>query len=177
MLLFEDASIGIIGGADGPTVVFVADGFGWINAFGLLLVMLLLVPNIVYALRCCKRESPLPHAGKISRALTVSEQIGRFGSMFCTVFDFGLFPYGYPSVTAFLAAVIGCPLLLLLYWIFWALFFRRETRFRARMLAILPSLLFFLFGLSLLHPLILVFSLLFAVCHIRITWLNTKELP
>ena len=175
-MLIDDASIGIIGGADGPTAIFITDGFGWINGFGLLLVLLILLPNIVYALRLRKQPKNAQPAESVSRTLTILEQIGRFGCMLCSVFDFGFGPFGYPSVAAFLAAGIGCPLLLLLYWLFWALYFHGETRFRARMLAILPSLLFFLFGLTLLHPLLLGFSLLFAICHIRITWLNTAAL-
>ena len=46
-------NISIIGGADGPTSVFVAGklGMNWLNTFGLVLVILLLIPNIIYAVR------------------------------------------------------------------------------------------------------------------------------
>ena len=42
-------NISIIGGADGPTSVFVAGklGMNWLNTFGLVLVILLLIPNII----------------------------------------------------------------------------------------------------------------------------------
>ena len=44
-------NISIIGGADGPTSVFVAGklGMNWLSTFGLVLVILLLIPNIIYA--------------------------------------------------------------------------------------------------------------------------------
>ena len=46
-------NISIIGGADGPTSVFVAGklGMNWLSTFGLVLVILLLIPNIIYAVR------------------------------------------------------------------------------------------------------------------------------
>ena len=49
-------SISIIGGADGPTSVFIAGklGMNWINFFGFILVILLLVPNVIYA---CKERN------------------------------------------------------------------------------------------------------------------------
>jgi len=42
-------NISIIGGADGPTSVFVAGklGMNWLSTFGLILVILLLIPNII----------------------------------------------------------------------------------------------------------------------------------
>ena len=41
----------IIGGADGPTSIFLAEKTGWLNIFGLILVVLLLIPNIIYAIK------------------------------------------------------------------------------------------------------------------------------
>ena len=49
-------SISIIGGADGPTSVFIAGklGMNWLAFFGLILVILLLIPNVIYA---CKERN------------------------------------------------------------------------------------------------------------------------
>ncbi|MDD3206414.1 MAG: hypothetical protein PHS74_11880 [Lachnospiraceae bacterium] len=46
------SSFSVIGGADGPTSVFLAGkivvpGMGWINIWGLVLVILLLIPNVI----------------------------------------------------------------------------------------------------------------------------------
>ena len=45
--------ISIIGGSDGPTSIFLAGkvGFSWINTFGLVMVVLLLIPNIIYGFK------------------------------------------------------------------------------------------------------------------------------
>lgn len=46
-------NVTIIGGADGPTSIFLSGklGGGWLNTFGLILVVLLLIPNIIYAVK------------------------------------------------------------------------------------------------------------------------------
>lgn len=43
----EAASIGIIGGADGPTAIFVTSNMNWLNALGIL-ALIILVALIVY---------------------------------------------------------------------------------------------------------------------------------
>ena len=53
-------SIGIIGGADGPTAIFVATSPGWINFFGLIIVVLMLIPNIIYAIRHRGEKTAVP---------------------------------------------------------------------------------------------------------------------
>ena len=42
-----------IGGADGPTSIFLAGklDMGWLNVFGLVMVILMLIPNIIYAVK------------------------------------------------------------------------------------------------------------------------------
>ena len=46
-------SISIIGQADGPPSVFIAGKVGtdWLNIYGLIFVILILIPNIIYAIR------------------------------------------------------------------------------------------------------------------------------
>ena len=46
-------SISIIGESDGPTSVFIAGqlGMSWLNVLGLVFVVLLLIPNVIYAIR------------------------------------------------------------------------------------------------------------------------------
>ena len=47
-----NSSISVIGGSDGPTSIFLAGKIGtnWLNIFGLIIVALLLIPNIIYFL-------------------------------------------------------------------------------------------------------------------------------
>ena len=44
----EAASIGIIGGADGPTATFVASDINWLSVFGLIGIVFAIILLIVY---------------------------------------------------------------------------------------------------------------------------------
>ena len=72
--------VSIIGGADGPTSVFLAGELGTksiINIFGLIIVLLILVPNIIYAIRVKDQENKCQN-----KIMNILEQIGRYGCMF-----------------------------------------------------------------------------------------------
>ena len=46
-------SMSYIGGADGPTSIFLAGkvGVSWINLFGLIIFLLIMIPNIIYFIK------------------------------------------------------------------------------------------------------------------------------
>ena len=71
-------NISIIGGADGPTSVFVAGklGMNWLNTFGLVLVILLLIPNIIYAVRVKNQKNKCTNKFR-SRVQTMQNRICR----------------------------------------------------------------------------------------------------
>ncbi len=76
--------VSIIGGADGPTSVFLAGELGTksiINIFGLIIVLLILVPNIIYAIRVKDQENKCQN-----KIMNILEQIGRYGCMFCLLY-------------------------------------------------------------------------------------------
>ena len=97
-------SIAIIGGADGPTTVFLAGelGMGWINVFGLIFVVILLIPNIIYAIKVKDQKNRCTN-----KIMNIVEQIGRYGSMFLMVFNIGLTEFGFASVFEFLIYLFG----------------------------------------------------------------------
>ena len=68
--------LNLIGGSDGPTTIFLAGRLGieWLNIFGLILVVLLLIPNIVYAVKNKDSENLCKN-----RFMNILEQIGRYG--------------------------------------------------------------------------------------------------
>ena len=161
--------MGVIGGADGSTEILVSSNFGWINFFGLILLALLLAPNLIWAIY---------HKGEknkcANRLMNVLEQIGRYGCMLLMVFNIGIAEFGFASPNAFLVYLFGSAALLLGYWAFWIVYFKKQTPFAALLLAILPTLLFLLCGLTLRHWPLVFFSLLFGVAHIYVTVQNCK---
>ena len=140
---------------------------GWLNLTGLIFVVLLLIPNIVYAIRFRGEENQC----KI-RSLNVLEQIGRYCSMFLMVFDIGIAGFGFSSLVAFFAYLFGNSILLLLYWITWLIFMNRQEFWSRMTLAILPTLLFLLSGITLGHILLIISALIFGVGHIGVTLKN-----
>ena len=166
------ASIGIIGGADGPTALFISGktGANWFNLYGLILVLLLLLPNIFYAVKAGHRETPKP-----GPVLNLLEQAGRYGCMFLMVFHIGIAEFGAPSLTAFLAYLFGNALLVAAYWVVWILYFRKPAFWKQLFLALLPTCLFLLSGITLRHYLLVAFALVFGIAHITITVRNAAH--
>lgn len=162
-------NITIIGGADGPTSVFVGgeNGISWLNVFGLILVVLLLIPNIIYAIRVKDQENRCTN-----RVMNSLEQIGRYGCMFLMVFNIGIAEFGFRSVNALVAYLIGNALLMVSYWIIWLLYFKRPTYGKQITLAVIPTCLFLLSGVTMLHYLLIAFAVIFGIGHIYITSKN-----
>lgn len=160
----------IIGGADGPTSVFIASRMGWLNLFGLMIVVLMLAPNILCALRHRNVQNRCT-----SRLANAAEQIGRYGCMFLMVFNIGIAELGFRAPGAFLAYLIGNVVLLLAYFACWIVYGKKRSQLVALMLALLPTLLFLVSGLTMRHWLLVGFAVLFGAAHIYITAVNAQK--
>ena len=82
----------------------------WISWFGLGIVLLLLIPNAVYAAANKNTQPP-----RTSRILGLAEQAGRYGCMFLMIFHAGLTEFGFASAEGFIAWLAGTGALLVLY--------------------------------------------------------------
>ena len=141
-------NISIIGGADGPTSVFVAGklGMNWLSTFGLVLVILLLIPNIIYAVRVKNQKNK------------------------CT--NIGIVESGFPSINAFIIYLVGNTVLMLSYWIIWMLYFNKQTYREQMALAVIPTGIFLLSGITMLHYFLIIFAVIFGIGHIYVTSRN-----
>lgn len=165
-------SIGIIGGADGPTALFVTEcsGMGWLNVFGLILVVLLLIPNILYAVKVRSWENLCTN-----QAMNALEQIGRYGCMFLMVFNIGIAELGFSSIGAFLIYLVGNACLMIAYWVIWVLYFHKQTYWKQISLAMIPTGVFLLSGITMRHILLIVFGVAFGIGHIYVTSKNAVK--
>lgn len=159
----------IIGGADGPTSVFIAGklGIDWLNIWGLLLVILLLIPNIIYAFKVKNQ-----HNRCTNKLMNVLEQIGRYGCMFLMVFNIGIAEKGFWSVGAFLFYLAGSIILMVLYWIIWGLYFHKTAYWKQMALAVIPTCLFLVSGITMRYYLLIGLSVIFGAGHIYVTAKN-----
>jgi len=138
--------------------------FGWINLFGALIVVIMLIPNIVYANRDRGKRTPRAH-----RAWYVTEQTGRYACIVLMWLPLLVWKFGFGSVGGMLVYLAGNGALLVAYLVVFARFLRRKTPGRALALAALPAGIFLLSGALLRHWLLVIGGAVFAVSHIYIT--------
>ncbi|MCR5150590.1 MAG: hypothetical protein K6B52_05145 [Clostridiales bacterium] len=141
--------------------------FGWINAFGALVVTLMLIPNIVYALKN-KGEKNLCN----NRFMNIIEQVGRYACIVLMWLPLMIQEFGFSSVSGMLIYFAGNICLLAAYWIIFACYMKEKNAKRTMALAALPAVIFVMSGLLLRHLLLVIFSALFAVGHIYVTVKN-----
>ncbi len=141
--------------------------FGWLNVFGACIVVLMLVPNIVYALRH-------KNVGNLctNSFMNIIEQVGRYACIMLMWLPLMVCKFGFASKIAMVIYFLGNGLLLLVYWIVFFFYMKGKTRGRAIALATVPSCMFLLSGLMLRHWLLVGFSALFAIGHIYVTIQN-----
>ena len=130
--------------------------------------MVLMIPNIVFAI---KRKDEFLNAYK-NKAAEAFEQIGRYACFAFMVFNvpYAYFNFWFEHALTVYLAVNGA--LLAAYLILFIVLWKRDGTLKALLLSILPSLLFLFSGVMLLHIPLLVASVLFAVCHILISYKN-----
>ena len=141
--------------------------FGWINVFGAVIVILMLMPNIIYAL---KNKDEKNDCG--NRFMNAAEQIGRYGCIVLMWLPLLVWKFGFASVIEMLIYFAGNGCLLAAYWAVFAVYLKKKTRRRALVLAVLPACIFLLSGLLLRHWLLVIFAVLFGIAHIYVTQKN-----
>ncbi len=145
--------------------------FGWINLFGAVIVVIILIPNIIYAFKN-KGEKNLC----TNKAMNIIEQIGRYACIILMWLPLFVWKFGFASVPEMLLYFIGNGTLLFVYLFVFALYFGKKTKGRAIILAVLPACIFLLNGLLLRHWLLTGFAILFAIGHIYVTKKNLEAI-
>lgn len=141
---------------------------GWLNIYGLVFMAVIMIPNIVFAVRC---RDGFENRWK-NRTVETLEQIGRFG---CFGFMICYIPgtwFGFPSDEAFAVYLIADSVLIAAYCLIWIICFRKNSVFRALALSILPSAVFLLSGVLSRSVLLIAAAVVFAPCHILLSYKN-----
>ena len=140
----------------------------WFNGYGLVFMAVILIPNIVFAVSC---KDGFDNAWK-NKCVEVLEQIGRFGCFIFMVFNIPGTWFGFWFRGALVTYVVVDAVLLAAYCLIWIVCFRRSSVFRALALSVIPSALFLFSGVMLRSVLLLVAAVLFAPCHILLSYKN-----
>ena len=141
----------------------------WFNLTGLIFVFVLLIPNIIYAV-----TNKDGFAGEFhNKLIEIGEQIGRFGCFIVKSIQLPFVTLGYIYDGAQTLHLIFGIVLLALYCGGWIVFRKGNSMAKALTLSILPSVLFLESGILTLNILLIVLSVVFAICHITISYKNT----
>lgn len=142
--------------------------FGWINIFGAAIVILIMIPNIIYAVKHKQTEAEK----ELPPYLSICEQIGRYGCIILMWLPLFVWKFEFGSVEELLVYLITTVILLLGYYLFWVKYARNKTLTTAMALAVIPTILFWLSGVLLKHWALVAFAILFGLSHCKITYLT-----
>ena len=142
----------------------------WLNVFGLVMVAVIMIPNILFAMKC---KDGFVNKWNNKSVETV-EQIGRFGCFGFMIINIPGTWFGWWSDEAFVVYLVVDAVLVTLYCVIWAVCFRKSSVFRALALSIIPSVLFLFSGIMSRSILLTIAAVLFAPSHILISYQNTK---
>lgn len=143
----------------------------WFNVFGLGFVIVILIPNILFAMKC---KEGFENTWK-NKFVEIIEQIGRFGCLGFMIVNIPGTWFGWWSNEAFTVYLIVNMVLIVAYCVIWTVCFKKNTVFRALALSIIPSLLFLFSGIMSRSILLTIASALFAPSHILISYKNAKS--
>lgn len=142
----------------------------WLNVFGLVMVAVIMIPNILFAMKC---KDGFVNKWNNKSVETV-EQIGRFGCFGFMIINIPGTWFGWWSDEAFAVYLVVDAVLVTLYCMIWAVCFRKSSVFRALALSIIPSVLFLFSGIMSRSILLTIAAVLFAPSHILISYQNAK---
>ena len=145
--------------------------FGWINIFGAIIVVLILFPNIIYAVKNRQDNTKT----EVPQYLSVCEQIGRYGCVVLMWLPFLVWKFGFRSEEELLIYLLANGILLLSYYLFWIFYSRKKNLLKAMALAIIPTVIFLLSGILLRHWSLVVAAAIFGFAHCKITYMTHKE--
>ena len=140
----------------------------WLNLFGLGFIVVIMIPNIVFAIRC---KDGFENKWS-NKTVEMVEQIGRFGCFGFMIIQIPGTCFGWWSDEAFAAYLIVDALLVALYCILWIVCWRKNNLFRALALSVLPSVVFLFSGVMSRSLLLTLSAILFAPAHILISCKN-----
>ena len=140
------------------------------NMWGLFFVVIIMIPNIVYLIKC---KDGFINKWK-NKYVEIIEQVGRFGCIAFMIINIPGTYFGWWSDEAFALYLIIDFLLVVFYCIIWIIYFKKNSLFKALSLSIIPSILFLVSGILIRSIPLIIFATLFSPSHIIISYQNAK---
>ena len=146
------------------------DNMEWFNVFGLIFIAVIMIPNVVFAIKC---KDGFDNKWN-NKYVEVTEQVGRLGCFGFMIINIPGTWFGWWSDEAFALYLIVDTILVMLYCAIWIICFKKNSVFRALALSIIHSMLFLFSGIMSRSVLLIIASVLFAPSHIVISYKNVK---
>lgn len=140
----------------------------WFNIYGLVFIVIIMVPNIIFAIKQKDTSNGKFH----NKTVEIIEQIGRYGCFGFMIFNIPATYFGLWFKSAIVVYIVINSFLVALYCIIWMLCWRKNNLFKALSLSIIPSIIFLFSGIMYGSTLLGVSTLLFAPTHIYISYKN-----
>ena len=144
----------------------------WFNPFGLVFIVIIMIPNIVFAVLC---KDGFENTYK-NKAVETMEQVGRIGCFGFMIINVPGTWFGWWSDEVFAMYLIVNAVLIALYCILWIICRKKNGVFRALALSVIPSVVFMFSGIMSRSILLTLAALLFAPAHIFISYQNAKNI-
>lgn len=140
----------------------------YVNLYGLIFVTIILIPNIIFAITC-KDGFINKYQNKFVETM---EQIGRFGCFFSMIIIIPCINKGFWFSQGKNVYIISGVVLVILYCLGWIVFWKENSIKKSLYLSIIPSMLFLESGIVSGYAPLIVFAIIFAPCHILISYMN-----
>lgn len=140
----------------------------WFNYWGLIAVILIMIPNILYAVL----DKSAFVNGYNNKPLEIFEQIGRYGCMAFSVFNIPYTYFGFWFAHALTVYLSVGGAILLIYFAGWVIFRKRKNLARAVWLSVTPAMFFTFCSVVVASVPLAVCTVIFGVCHIWLSCAN-----
>lgn len=148
---------------------FFGEVMSWFNYIGLIMLVVLLMPNIICYM---KNKDAFNNSNSISKGLENIEKFSRLGSMFLLVFNIPYTYIGFYFDSALFVYIIVNSCLLLAYVLTWIILWKSNTCIKALLLSVLPTLMFVFSGIMIASIPLTILSIIFMITHIMISMKN-----
>ncbi len=136
-------------------------GFGWINIFGIIIDVLLLIPLIIFAVKFKSRKH-----GPVPKCFSIGEKIFIFICLVLMVWNLGLEEYAFKFDIYFELYFICNLILLITYYVIWISFFFKPKAWKRIATACIMMFVFLFSALWLDHKVLNCFVALMGVTHV-----------
>lgn len=141
---------------------------GWVNYYGLAVVVVILIPNVIFVFFNKNGFENLWH----NKFVEIAEQAGRFSCFAFMIFNIPKTWFGFWFKDALIVYLVANGVLVTAYCVIWAVCFKKDCIFCALALSGLPSVMFIADGIILLSVPLTVAGAIFAPCHILLSYKN-----